>query len=323
MSTIDLCRDFYMSETAPMIRRCFPEYEHRIAAGIAGEGSDCFGYDDEISTDHDFGIGVCMWLTDEDYDRIGEELDEAYRGLIAGTLGNNGCLTWNPRLNARRGVLRISDYYQGLLRVRFDIDTPSMTDNQWFSADEKGIAAAVNGEVFRDDLGKFSNIRNMLLAFYPDKVLKMKLVNALHGFAGAWQANYPRCMARKDYVAAHHCISLGIEEAMKIIFLLEHIYMPYYKWSYRALCDMSKASGRTDLKEITELIGKAALIQVQRDAWENYRYDPVSINAEDEFVNAGEEIAAVIAGMLRKNGLSKSNETFLESQCEEIARGIK
>lgn len=319
MSTIDLCRDFYLSEAAPMIMRNFPTYEHRIAAGIAGEGSDCFGYDDDISQDHDFGIGVCLWLTDEDYDRIGKELDEAYQELIARTMGDNG----SPRLNARRGVLRISDYYHGLLRVRFDIDKPSMTDGQWFSADENGIAAAVNGAVFRDDLGKFSEIRKMLLAFYPDKIMKMKLVNALHGFAGAWQANYPRCMARKDYVAAHHCVSTGIEAAMKIIFLLEHRYMPYYKWSYRALSDMSKESGRTDLKEAAELIGRAAMIQVQGDAWKNYRYDPVNINTEDELVNTGEEIAAVIAGMLREHGLSRSNETFLEVQCEEIARSIK
>ena len=319
MSTIDLCREFYLSEVAPMISRCFPKYEDRIAVGVAGEGSDCFGYDDDISQDHDFGIGVCLWLTDEDYDSIGKELDEAYRGLIAGTMDQ----IRSPRFNERRGVLRISDYYQSLLRVRFDIDAPSMTDSQWFCADENGLAAAVNGEVFRDDLGKFSNIRNMLLAFYPDKVMKMKLVNALHGFAGSWQANYPRCMARKDYVAAHRCISMGMEEAMKIVFLLEHRYMPYYKWSYRALSDMSKASGRVDLKEVTELIGRAALIQVQRDAWENYKYDPVNINTEDELVNIGEEIAAVIAGMLRKQGLSRCNDTFLEVQCEEIARNIK
>lgn len=48
-------RRFYDRFVAGLIHTGFPEYEDRIAVGIAGEGSDCFGYDDEISRDHDFG----------------------------------------------------------------------------------------------------------------------------------------------------------------------------------------------------------------------------------------------------------------------------
>ena len=60
-------RRFYENHVAPMIRERFPEYESRIAVGIAGEGSDCFGYDDLISRDHDFGTGVCLWVTEADF----------------------------------------------------------------------------------------------------------------------------------------------------------------------------------------------------------------------------------------------------------------
>ena len=51
----DKSRRFYEKRVAPMISSKFSEYESRIAVGIAGEGSDCFGYDDLISRDHDFG----------------------------------------------------------------------------------------------------------------------------------------------------------------------------------------------------------------------------------------------------------------------------
>ena len=58
--TIDNSRRFYDKHVEPMIRSKFREYESRIAVGLAGEGSDCFGYDDFISRDHDFGTGVCL-----------------------------------------------------------------------------------------------------------------------------------------------------------------------------------------------------------------------------------------------------------------------
>ena len=84
-----------------MIHEKFPQYENRIAVGMVGEGSDCYGFDDEISMDHDYQIGFCMWLTDEDYELFGEDLQKEYDHLIAS----------ENRLKYRRGVMRIQDFY--------------------------------------------------------------------------------------------------------------------------------------------------------------------------------------------------------------------
>ena len=57
------CIEFYLHEGKAMIDKKFPLFTSKIAVGIVGEGSHCFGYDDDISTDHDFVPGFCMWVT--------------------------------------------------------------------------------------------------------------------------------------------------------------------------------------------------------------------------------------------------------------------
>ena len=59
MKGIELAERFYLEYGAPMIREKFSEIESALAVGIAGSGSECFGYDDETSRDHDFEAGFC------------------------------------------------------------------------------------------------------------------------------------------------------------------------------------------------------------------------------------------------------------------------
>ena len=227
-------RIFYENKVANMLHDKFPEYESRIAVGIAGEGSDCFGYDDLVSRDHDFGTGVCLWLTDEDMELIGEKLTKEYDRLAYGS-GNMGL---SARLRDRRGVMTIHDFYSNILNIDCDTENCVITLRQWRALDRACLATAVNGEVFRDDFGVFTAFRRLLLGFYPEDIRRERLADELHRFAAALQVNYARCMTRGDTVAAELCRARGLASAMELFFLMKREYPPYYKWTYRALNEL-------------------------------------------------------------------------------------
>ena len=159
MGAIESNRRFYDEYVAGLIHARFSEYEDRIAVGIVGEGSDCFGYDDLISRDHDFGTGVCLWLTDQDMDLFGYSLSIAYNELVDSAERKY----YTDRLRERRGVMTIHDFYSNILQIDCDTDNCTMTEEQWYSLDHSCLKTAVNGTVFRDDLGQFTAFREFLL----------------------------------------------------------------------------------------------------------------------------------------------------------------
>ena len=301
-------RRFYEMYVAELIHERFSEYEDRIAVGIAGEGSDCLGYDDAISRDHDFGTGVCLWLTDEDMARFGQALSEAYNELVDSA--ERSYLT--KRLRERRGVMTIHDFYSTILRIDCDTEGCRMTEDEWYRLDHSCLKTATNGEIFRDDLGSFTAFRKYLLNYYPDRVWRLRIAEQLHAYASSFQVNYARCMTRGDTVAAELCRAKGIQAAMELFFLLRREYPPYYKWTYRALSDLDKEgifSGK---------IRETAEEHIRPEAWEDTRYHPNRLNYKDRIVSLSEEIASEIEQMLVEKGLIRRRGRYLELHVDEV-----
>ncbi len=304
----DKSRRFYENTVAPMIREKFSEYESHIAVGLAGEGSDCFGYDDFMSRDHDFGTGVCLWLTDEDFHKFGRLLSIAYNELVESVPDAN--LT--DRLRERRGVMTINSFYSNVLGCEIEAEKNLMSENTWHKVDHSCLATATNGEIFRDDLGAFSAFRKRLLDYYPDRIWRERIANELHRFASSLQVNYSRCMARKDTVAAEICKTTGLEAAMELFFLLNRIYPPYYKWTFRALKDIDcKKRFSRHIKDLAES-------SCNLSAWEYIRYMPNSLNMSDKIVVISEQIAEMLRDMMNESGLSDVKDAYLEEHINAV-----
>ena len=57
MKGLELSRAYFEAYGRPMLERDFAQVIDRIAVGLVGHGSECFGFDDEISLDHDVSNG--------------------------------------------------------------------------------------------------------------------------------------------------------------------------------------------------------------------------------------------------------------------------
>lgn len=245
MNGIELARGFYKEYGAPMIREQFPDLESVIAIGLVGSGSECFGFDDEVSRDHDFEPGFCLFIPDEDViDRqVCFRLERAYAKLPKEYKGFKRQMM-SPVGGNRHGVIRIGDFYEAKTGARDGV----LTCEQWLTLPSYALAEATNGEVFRDDFGLFSKIRASLLNM-PEDIRLKKLAGNLLLMAQAGQYNYKRCLAHGETAAAQLAAIEFSKAAMQTVFLLNKTYMPYYKWSFRAMRKLKKLSNLAETLE--------------------------------------------------------------------------
>ncbi len=245
MKGLEIARKYFEEFGRPMLERDFPELLHLVAAGLCGAGSECFGFDDEISRDHDFEPGFCLFIPGEDaVDRkIAFRLERAYASLPREFEGLKRPLS-SPVGGARRGVVRIPDFF----RDKTGSETGELTLGEWFSIPSSALAETVNGEIFFDGYGEVTRIRDSLAA-YPDGVMRKKLSGSLLIMAQAGQYNYKRCLGHGEEGAAQLAAIEFSRAAMTAVFLLNGVYMPFYKWAFRAMRGLPELSLTAELIE--------------------------------------------------------------------------
>lgn len=293
MKGLELAGQYYEAYGKPMLEERFPDLLWDIAAGLVGHGSECFGYDDELSTDHDYGPSFCLWLPRALYEKHGQALQAAYLALPGEFLG------FSPRVEeetgkGRVGALCLEDFYRGIL----NLEGPPKSDAEWLFVPEEALATATNGAVFADPSGRFTKVRKALLSYYPEGVWRRKLADALARAAKAGQYNYARCLRRGERIAALLSLSEFVREAMRLAYLLNRRYAPYDKWMHRGLRDLPLGA---EIGDMLNLLCE--------------REDP----AERTLII--EAVCSVLAQMLNEQGISSHSDAFLQAHVAEVIGG--
>ncbi len=81
MQGLDLCERYYHEHGLPKLQSELGKHFSRLTIGLAGHGSECLGFDDELSRDHDWGPGFCIWIDSVDFQMIGPEVQNLYDRL--------------------------------------------------------------------------------------------------------------------------------------------------------------------------------------------------------------------------------------------------
>ena len=247
MKGLELSRKYYFAYGKGMLEEKFPMLAGRVAAGLAGQGSECLGFDDGISRDHDYGPSFCLWLTREDYEKYGNAMREEYRKLPQDFEGIKG-RTESLHGSGRVGVLCIPDFYYGILGTE---DIPK-NNGEWMKLQESALCTATNGEVFEDPLGEFSRIRKGLLPCYPEDVRIKKIARQAALMAQSGQNNYSRMFGRGERVTARIALSEFMKHTMSMVYLLNRTYAPFYKWMHRGMENLHI------LRELRDVLGALA-----------------------------------------------------------------
>lgn len=298
MKGLELCREYFDHYGRAMLEE-FPEIKDRIAVGLAGEGSECLGFDDELSRDHDFEPGFCLWLTKEDERAYGFKLSRAYAKLPKEFKGFRRQMM-SPLGGDRHGVLIIDDFYNKFLGSAHAPETV----REWLYTPEHYFLTASDGEVWEDKLGVFSAVRETLLRGFPEDVRKKKLAARAAMMAQAGQYNFARCIDRKENGAAQFAVFDFVKNAIGTVYLLNNRYTPYYKWAFRGMRDLPLLSSLEEPLTFLLETGNS----------------PAEASGKREMI---EDIAAVIIAEYRAQGLSDATCNNLSTHANSITDKIK
>ena len=300
MKGLELAKEYFEAFGMPMLEDEFKDLLPYLACGLMGEGSECFGFDDEVSRDHDFEPGFMIFLPGEDtvsrqdafrLERAYAKLPKEFKGFSREKM--------QPVGGSRHGVIRTEEFFNnkvGHIGDLYDL-------RPWLILPEQSLAECTNGEIYFDNYGEVSSLRK-LLSCYPEDVKRKKLAGHLLLMAQSGQYNYTRLLSHGEKAGAQLAVNEFVNHTMSAIFLLNDSFRPYYKWSFRALRSLPKLSLHAELMEF--LITTDNEEEMARE-----KYDVI------------EGMASDIIDELINLGLTKANCGDLEKHAYSVNDGIE
>ena len=224
-SIIEISRAFFEEIVKPILEEHFPAETRQTAFGVFGYGSEALRLDDEYSRDHHWGLRIDALMPPAVFEQkrhaimatLQANLPDSYRGhsLREGHLAGAGLAP---------------DNLQAFLTRTIGIDHAPHNYREWLQIPEEDIIHIVNGEVWSDPVGEFSQIRQVFQGYYPEPVRLRRIANWCRFFSGMGTYALKRAILRNNEFYATTRFSNAIRLGIQLAFLLDKQYFPYDKW---------------------------------------------------------------------------------------------
>jgi hypothetical protein len=247
---LDLCQSFFQEIAQPILITTFPSL--RYSAGLLGYGSDVLGFDDALSTDHNWGPRFTLFLPEESFEERKTHIMAAfaagfpyeYKGLSV----NFSAPDWHDKGVRRQEFISqgavdplieyhtVREYFENYLGYTPFKDIPVA---QWLTFTEHRLLGVTSGRVFHDDLG-IREVRQEL-AYFPREIW-LWLMAAQWTMIAEEEAFVGRCGYGEDDIGSRVIAARQVQRLMRLGFLLEKRYTPYSKWFGAAFKNLDIAS---------------------------------------------------------------------------------
>jgi Domain of unknown function (DUF4037) len=228
VSGLSMARRFYQQVVGPLLKG------KPHAAALLGEGSEVLGFDDAISTDHDFGPRVQLFLPDQSDIAAAQAL---LRGLPEQFDGFPVRHVDADRDGHRVEVTTVSAFFT----ARLGVDPANgMSLADWLLSPTHVLAGLTSGEVFHDPDGDVA-VRRTALRWYPHDIWRYALAAGWLR-VGQEEAFVGRAGGRGDDLGSRIVAARLVRELARLSFLVERRWAPYSKWLGRAFADLKLAA---------------------------------------------------------------------------------
>ena len=251
---LDLSESFFNECALPLLQKHYPDL--RYSAGLIGWGSDVLGYDDAVSTDHQWGPRFYLFLRDEDeakkqelHDIFSKNFPYEHNGysvnFSAVDEADGGVRYMEPisegKVSSLIDILTVDEYLAGWYLGISDLR--NLTDLDWLTFSEHRLLGVTSGRIYKDDL----RLRDKLevLQFYPENV-RLYLIASNWSIIAEEQAFVRRCADVGDSIGSALVCGRIADRLMRLVFLYCKKYAPYSKWFGKAFSELAVSAELKD-----------------------------------------------------------------------------
>jgi hypothetical protein len=244
-----LSESFYQQIVQPILARRLPQLKYGCA--LIGAGSEVLGFDTEMSSDHDWGPRLLLFVEPEDLVNQGlaiktvlhQELPHEFLGFPTQYALSKPAADGQDSIRHRVDVFSIATFLNGYLDFDY---AQTITTADWLTFPEQKLRSITAGRVFRDEI-KLQEMRQKF-AYYPRNVW-------LYLLASGWNRieQEEHLMARAgivgDEIGSSLIAARLVRDLMRLCFLMEKEYAPYAKWFGSAFAKLSCSKELTPVLE--------------------------------------------------------------------------